>query len=92
MTGARTRGTSAFRRIAAFATTTALLVGGLTAVGSAASAAQVPLQAVAPASTSASIIEGSIVKTADLSKFQPGNIISDAAFFNQGTMTEGQIQ
>jgi uncharacterized protein with LGFP repeats len=92
MTGARKRGASAFRRIAAFATTAALLVGGLSAVGSAASAAQVPSQAVAPAAASASAIEGSIVKTADLSRFQPGNIISDAAFFNRGTMTEGQIQ
>ena len=92
MTGARTRGASAFRRIAAFVTTAVLLVGGLSAVGSAASGAQVPSQTGAPAAASASIIEGSIVKTADLSKFQPGNIISDAAFFNQGTMTEGQIQ
>lgn len=32
------------------------------------------------------------VKTADLSKFKPGNIISDAAFFDKGTMTEAQIQ
>ena len=29
---------------------------------------------------------------ADLSKFQPGNIISDAVFFNAGTMSEVQIQ
>ncbi|MEV8273875.1 SH3 domain-containing protein [Microbacterium sp. NPDC077184] len=32
------------------------------------------------------------VPSADLTKFQPGNIISDAAFFNSSTMTEGQIQ
>lgn len=32
------------------------------------------------------------VPIADLTKFQPGNIISDAAFFNSSTMTEGQIQ
>jgi hypothetical protein len=32
------------------------------------------------------------VKTADLSGFQPGMIISDAVFFNKGTMTEAQIQ
>ncbi|WP_156305170.1 hypothetical protein [Microbacterium aurantiacum] len=32
------------------------------------------------------------VPTADLTKFQPGNIISDAAFFNSSTMTEAQIQ
>ncbi|SJN37822.1 hemagglutinin-related protein [Mycetocola reblochoni REB411] len=29
---------------------------------------------------------------ADLSKFDPSNIISDAVFFNSGTMTQGQIQ
>lgn len=32
------------------------------------------------------------VPTADLTKFQPGNIISDATFFDRGTMTEAQIQ
>ncbi|MDY0908981.1 hypothetical protein [Microbacterium sp. CFBP9034] len=39
----------------------------------------------------ASVASG-IVKAADLSKFQPGNIISDAVFFNRATMTEAQIQ
>ncbi|WP_146188095.1 hypothetical protein [Mycetocola zhujimingii] len=29
---------------------------------------------------------------ADLSKFRPGNIISDEVFFNSGTMSEAQIQ
>ncbi|MBD3942011.1 VCBS repeat-containing protein [Microbacterium sp. NEAU-LLC] len=33
-----------------------------------------------------------VVKTADLSKFQAGNIISDAVFFDSGTMTATQIQ
>lgn len=33
-----------------------------------------------------------VVKAADLSKFDPGNIISDAVFFNSGTMSEAQIQ
>ncbi|WP_439591567.1 FG-GAP repeat domain-containing protein [Microbacterium sp.] len=32
------------------------------------------------------------VKTADLSKFQPGNIISDAVFFDRNSMSEAQIQ
>ncbi|WP_318244782.1 LGFP repeat-containing protein [Microbacterium pullorum] len=32
------------------------------------------------------------MKTADLTKFQPGNIISDAVFYNPNTMTEAQIQ
>ncbi|GAA1689098.1 hypothetical protein GCM10009808_02530 [Microbacterium sediminicola] len=34
----------------------------------------------------------SVVKTADLSQFDAGNIISDTVFFNSGTMTEAQIQ
>jgi len=33
-----------------------------------------------------------IVKAADLSSFQAGNIISDAVFFDSGTMTAAQIQ
>lgn len=37
-------------------------------------------------------VPSGIVKAADLSQFQPGNIISDAVFFNPGTMTEAQIQ
>lgn len=32
-----------------------------------------------------------IVHAADLSQFRPGNIISDAVFFNASTMTEAQI-
>ncbi|MBD8022255.1 cell wall-binding repeat-containing protein [Microbacterium gallinarum] len=32
------------------------------------------------------------VLTADLTKFQPGNIIGDAVFFNRSAMTEAQIQ
>ncbi|TQJ32737.1 hypothetical protein [Microbacterium sp. SLBN-146] len=35
---------------------------------------------------------GSPVKTADLSQFRPGNIISDEVFYNSGTMSEAQIQ
>ena len=34
----------------------------------------------------------SVVKTADLSQFQAGNIISDAVFFDKDTMTADQIQ
>ncbi|WES66212.1 hypothetical protein P0L94_09055 [Microbacter sp. GSS18] len=33
-----------------------------------------------------------VVKTADLSAFSAGNIVSDAVFFDSGTMTEAQIQ
>ena len=74
------------------ATTAVLLFGGLTAMGSAASAAEAPARAVAGSAASASPVDGSLVKAADLSKFQAGNIISDAAFFNRSTMTEAQIQ
>ena len=35
---------------------------------------------------------GDSIQTADLSKFQAGNIISDAVFFDKSTMTEAQIQ
>ncbi|MCR2818053.1 hypothetical protein NQ166_04305 [Microbacterium sp. zg.Y1090] len=39
-----------------------------------------------------SSVASGIVKTADLTKFQPGNIVSDAVFYNSATMTEAQIQ
>ena len=35
---------------------------------------------------------GDSIQTADLSKFQAGNIISDAVFYDTATMTEAQIQ
>ncbi len=50
-----------------------------------------PAAAAAPASSGSSVPTG-IVQTADLSKFQAGNIISDAVFFNRSSMTEAQIQ
>ena len=50
-----------------------------------------PAAAAAPASSGSSVPSG-IVQTADLSKFQAGNIISDAVFFNRSSMTEAQIQ
>ena len=31
-------------------------------------------------------------RAADLSKFDPGNIIADAVFFNAGAMTQAQVQ
>ena len=69
----------------------ALVIGVLTAV---------PATASVPATTEAASVTSSLsetalggpVKTADLRAFQPGNIISDAVFFNSGTMTEAQIQ
>ncbi|MET0830432.1 MAG: hypothetical protein ABWY26_12970 [Microbacterium sp.] len=73
--------------------TTAALVIGMVGAGGAANASPAPQQATTAAATaSAAAVEGAIVKTADLSKFQPGNIISDAAFSNSGAMSEAQIQ
>ncbi|MCR2765118.1 VCBS repeat-containing protein [Microbacterium sp. zg.B48] len=63
---------------------TAALVLGMISAGSGAAVAQ-------PAPAAATVAQGP-VKTADLSKFQPGHIISDAAFFDKGTMSEAQIQ
>ncbi|MFK4836143.1 SH3 domain-containing protein [Microbacterium sp. ZW T2_14] len=37
-------------------------------------------------------VPAGVVKAADLSQFQAGNIISDAKFFDRGTMGEAQIQ
>lgn len=48
--------------------------------------------AVAAPTTAGSVAATGIVKAADLSKFQAGNIISDAVFFNRSSMTEAQIQ
>lgn len=63
-----------------------LVVGALVAT--------VPPATAAPASVPAKngpAVDQGIVKAADLSQFRPGNIISDGAFFNSGTMTAAQI-
>ena len=74
----------------------------LTGIGLAIAALVIGL--VAPAATAAPSgpVEASVaaapavggggVLTADLTKFQPGNIIGDAVFFNRAAMTEAQIQ
>jgi hypothetical protein len=63
--------------------------------------APTPAAAIAPATSasaatalpaSASVSTPQIARTADLSRFNAGNIISDSVFFNRGTMTEAQIQ
>jgi len=36
--------------------------------------------------------DSGIVRAADLSQFRPGNIVSDAVFYNGSTMSEAQIQ
>jgi len=81
----------ALGRFAAGATAVALVFGGL-AAGSAAQAAQPQEQAAMLSAASAASSAQTAVKMADLSKFQAGNIISDATFADSGTMSEGQIQ
>jgi hypothetical protein len=73
---------------------------GPVAVVSAAVIVLSALVGVPPAANAATTSSGALpgvvaadpVKTADLSKFNPGNIISDAVFFNSNTMTAGDIQ
>lgn len=82
----------ALTRITTWITTAVLVLGVVSAVSPAASANEATLRTPAVVVSAGSLAEGSVVKAADLSRFQPGNIISDAAFFNRGTMTETQIQ
>ncbi|CAH0130353.1 hypothetical protein SRABI44_01143 [Microbacterium foliorum] len=60
---------------------TAPLSGGVAAVAA----------SQAPASSTAGVVDSSIRKTADLSKFRPGNIIADEVFFDSSTMTVSDI-
>lgn len=78
------RGSRMWRRVAAWVLSATMVVAGISGAAVSASAA--------PAASSSEAVASSVVKTADLSKFQPGNIISDAAFFSAGTMSEAQIQ
>lgn len=81
MAGASQRGARASiaRILSTFAAVVALTIG---------------VVAAPPASdpASADSRDAGIVAMADLSKFQPGNIISNAVFFDKSTMTEAQIQ
>ncbi len=54
-------------------------------------AAGAPTTAVASTAMQPPIARESIRRTADLSKFRAGNIISDEVFFNSSTMTQSQI-
>lgn len=56
----------------------------------------IPNRAVVSMQDAIALVQGdhassSMRKAADLSRFRPGNIISDEAFFNSSTMTEAQI-
>lgn len=54
--------------------------------------ATTPVTAEATPAAPTDAVAADVVKSADLSKFQAGNIISDAVFFNSGTMSPAQIQ
>jgi uncharacterized protein with LGFP repeats len=88
MTGVWLGDARATKRVAAWMTVAALVIGLMSVTGPAANATGSAENSAAPTS----LAVDAVVKTADLSKFQPGNIISDAAFSNRGSMTEGQIQ
>ena len=78
-------------RFAVVVAATAALVGGLLVAPAAAAEPAKGVVAETSVGAAASGV-GDIAKAADLSKFNPGHIISDAVFFNKGTMTEAQIQ
>ncbi|MDZ8161538.1 LGFP repeat-containing protein, partial [Microbacterium aquimaris] len=74
----------------------AMLVSLLVAPAASAAEATIPAGPAATA-TAASDFDaetalGDSIRTADLSKFEAGNIISDEVFFDSSTMTEAQIQ
>lgn len=49
-------------------------------------------QAIAGAAAGGGAVDSAIVKTADLSRFNPGNIISDALFYDGNAMSAAEIQ
>ncbi|WP_251453261.1 SH3 domain-containing protein [Microbacterium sp. Marseille-Q6648] len=72
---------------------TAALTVVISLVGAGSASAAEPIATEAPAAVAAGpAAPTDIVKAADLSKFNPGNIVSDAVFFNKSTMSEAQIQ
>ena len=71
--------------------TAGVLVLAVLSAAPATAAAQESVAERTTVSTAASSLRSG-VRMADLSRFQPGNIISDAAFFNSNTMSAAQIQ
>ncbi|MFF2633052.1 LGFP repeat-containing protein, partial [Microbacterium sp. NPDC058021] len=65
-----------------------MFLGALVAVP----AQAVPVAAEVGVVRAGPAVDGGIVRAADLSQFRPGNIVSDAVFYNAGTMSEAQIQ
>ena len=70
----------------------ALLLAPAVGPGPDAGGADAAASAAEPVDASVDAAPASIVKMADLSQFQAGNIISDARFFDRGTMSAAQIQ
>lgn len=62
-----------------------LIGAGLVAVTPTAVAAQDSVSA-------STYVQSNVAKTADLSQFRPGNVVSDAVFFDSSTLTEAQVQ
>jgi len=82
------------RRMLGVAVAASLLLSGVL-IGNAGAASASAVTGAGSTATSASTgtnPETGISKMADLSKFQPGYIISDAAFFNSSSMSEAQVQ
>jgi uncharacterized protein with LGFP repeats len=86
MAGVRWKGARA--SVKSFASATLAIVALIVGLATAPAAIAAPTVAAASGSSSST----GIVATADLSGFQPGNIVSDGVFFNRSTMTEAQIQ
>ena len=81
------------RRWIGVVASTLSLLGALLLAPTATAASPAAVDARTTAAVESSVAAaGPRVKTADLSKFQAGNIISDAKFFDRNTMTEAQIQ
>lgn len=70
----------------------ASIIGTLTIITALIFSLLTPVSASAAPSTATAVEATGIVPAADLSQFQPGNIVSDAVFFYKDSMTEAQIQ
>ncbi|MFB4348240.1 hypothetical protein [Microbacterium sp. CR_7] len=78
---------------AAFVVAAALLVAApVTASASTSAVASGGVAVTVQTASGSPSVDSSIRKTADMSQFRPGNIISDAVFFDRSTMDAGQIQ
>ncbi|WP_144877216.1 hypothetical protein [Microbacterium sp. 1.5R] len=77
---------------AAIVVAAALLVATPVSASTTASVATSGVGAAVQSASGSPSVDSSIRKAADMSQFRPGNIISDAVFFDRSTMNSGQIQ